>query len=146
MHTSELTFNIGQREGTAQATGLALLKILRRRGTSVDATSETRIRGMRDPSVLRQWLDQALEARTAEDMLATPTSRMSALEMIHEDGRAEGLALGYRASLIALLRARGLQVDTGAEARIRETQDLALLNRWLDRAVDASTVEEVLAG
>ena len=70
---------------------------------------------------------------------------MGALEMIYNDGKAEGKAEGEAVALLKVLRARGLQIDAVAEARIRQTRDLALLDRWLERAAFAATVGEVLA-
>ena len=70
---------------------------------------------------------------------------MGALEMIYNDGKAEGKAEGEAVALLKVLRARGLQVDAAAEARIRQTRDLALLDLWLERAAFAATVGEVLA-
>ena len=67
---------------------------------------------------------------------------MGALEMIFEEGKAEGKA----EALLNLLRLRGLVVDGATEARIRETRDTALLDRWLARVLTAITVEEVLSG
>jgi hypothetical protein len=56
-------------------------------------------------------------------------------------GRAEGIA----ASLLAILTARGLEVNPEARARIQACQDVPTLERWLARALTAASVEEVLA-
>jgi hypothetical protein len=77
---------------------------------------------------------------------------MNALEIIYRDGRAEGRAEGKAEgkaegealALLRVLHARNISVDSTSEARILETRDTALLERWLDRAVKASTVEDVL--
>jgi hypothetical protein len=70
---------------------------------------------------------------------------MGAMEMIFEDGKAEGKAEGRAEgealALLKVLRARGLSIGAAVESRIRETRDLALL----DRALAARSVEEVLA-
>lgn len=74
---------------------------------------------------------------------------MGALEMIYKEGEAEGEARGRAEgeakALLKILRARGLAIDAAAEARILATRDLALLDRWLERALVASSVDEVLA-
>lgn len=86
---------------------------------------------------------------------------MGALEIIFNDGKAEGLAVGKAEgkaeglavgkaegealALLKVLRARGLDVDAAAEARILATRDLALFDRWLERALVAGSVDEVLA-
>jgi hypothetical protein len=75
---------------------------------------------------------------------------MGALEMIYKEGEAEGEARGRAEgeakALLKILRTRGLAIDATAEARILATRDLALFDRWLERALTASSVDEVLAG
>ncbi len=74
---------------------------------------------------------------------------MRALELIREEGRQEGRAEGEAharaTTLLRLLRVRGFAVDEDAAGRIRTTSDTALLDRWLDRVMTASSVDEVLA-
>ena len=48
-------------------------------------------------------------------------------------------------SLLNVLRLRGILVAATTDARIRETRDPALLDRWLERALVATSVDEVLA-
>ncbi len=59
-------------------------------------------------------------------------------------GRAEGTLEGEARALLRVLGRRGIVVDTETEARILATRDLDLLGRWLDRAVDAKTIADVL--
>ena len=61
------------------------------------------------------------------------------------EGEAKGKAEGQALALLKILRHRGLELDAAAELRIRETRDLALLDRWLERALEARTVEEIFA-
>ena len=61
------------------------------------------------------------------------------------EGRAEGKAEGRGESLLNVLRLRDLPFDAATEARIRETRDSELLDRWLARALLAASVDEVLA-
>lgn len=78
---------------------------------------------------------------------------MGALEIIFNDGKAEGRAEGKAEgkaegeaiALLKVLRARGLHVDAASEAHILATRDLAVFDRWLERAVVATSVDEVLA-
>ena len=46
---------------------------------------------------------------------------------------------------LKILHKRGFLIDAGAEQRIRETRDLATLDRWLDRALEVTSLEELLA-
>ena len=88
---------------------------------------------------LRSRLDKLLEAN----------GMGTALEIIFNDGKAageaSGEARGEARALLKILRQRGLEVDAAAELRIRETRELELLDRWLERALEARTVEEIFA-
>ena len=67
-------------------------------------------------------------------------------EMERAEARAEGKADGEAEAILRVLGRRGLHVDADTEQRIRDTRDLGILGRWLDRAVDAQSVDEVLEG
>ena len=58
----------------------------------------------------------------------------------HDEGRAE---VGARAVLTAL-RVRGIDVPEAARARILAEKDPARLERWLEKAIIAASVAEVL--
>jgi hypothetical protein len=60
-------------------------------------------------------------------------------------GKAEGKAEGLAQALIKVLRSRGLHPDAAAVVRIESTEETSVLFAWLDRALTASSVEEVLA-
>ncbi len=110
-----------------------------------------------DPAMRRLYV--SLLHGTARGSLRATLERlkeecdMGAVEMIFEEGRAEGKAKGKAegkaegeaTALLKILQLRGLEVDAAAEARIRETRSLDLLDRWLERALTATTVRELLA-
>ena len=100
---------------------------------------------------LRSTLDKLLEAN----------GMGGALEIIFNNGKAEGEAKGKAEgkaegeakgkaegealALLKIIRHRGLEIDAAGELRIRETRDLDLLDRWLERALEARTVEGIFA-
>ncbi len=59
-------------------------------------------------------------------------------------GEAQGMAHGRVDSLLVVLAAWGLSASAEQQARIRVCNDVATLNQWLQRAVLASSVHEVL--
>ncbi len=59
------------------------------------------------------------------------------------EGRAEGEARGKAEAVVAVLRARGLEVSAEAEARLLACRDLALLDRWLRQAATAASADEL---
>ena len=59
-------------------------------------------------------------------------------------GRAEGEAKGEARALLAALRARGLPVTETARERIQAETDPDRLERWVERAIVATSVAEVL--
>ncbi|MBF6176254.1 hypothetical protein [Nocardia blacklockiae] len=58
--------------------------------------------------------------------------------------RAEGRLQGVAGSILRVLARRGIPVPDHARDRITACEDIALLDTWLDRALDAGSVEEVL--
>ncbi|HYO52094.1 Rpn family recombination-promoting nuclease/putative transposase [Archangium sp.] len=61
-------------------------------------------------------------------------------------GREEGLTRGRAEYILRILTARGVRVDEAARQRILTCTDLATLDRWFDRSLNATTLSEVLDG
>jgi hypothetical protein len=59
-------------------------------------------------------------------------------------GRAEGRVEEAARNLLTVLRARGIAVPDAARERILAEKDAARLERWLEKAVVAASVAEVL--
>lgn len=59
-------------------------------------------------------------------------------------GEARGVAIGEVNALLKVLAARRITVDSEALARIRACTDPEVLLRWVERAVVASSLSEVL--
>jgi Uma2 family endonuclease len=62
-----------------------------------------------------------------------------------EEGRAEGEAQVRAATLIMLLTARGIAVDTATRARIVAERDAQKLDRWIVRAASCAHAVELFA-
>ena len=60
-----------------------------------------------------------------------------------EAARRLGLARGTQEALLRLLARRGLALDATQRERVMACDDLATLERWFDRAVEATSVEQV---
>lgn len=99
---------------------------------------------------------EALEvARTAnfstEEWEAYERAKMAeqdargALAIERQEGKAEGKAEGKREALLLLLESRGIVLTEGERAKIAECTDGALLDRWIRRALTATTAAEVVA-
>jgi len=58
-------------------------------------------------------------------------------------GYAEGYARGLAQSVLTMLEARGLAVPDAIRERILAEKDPDRLDRWLEKAVVASSVDEV---
>jgi len=91
-----------------------------------------------EPSEFRATLDKVLEAYG-----------MSALQLIFNEGKAEGMvageAKGKADTLLRQLRLRGFEVDHATVQRIHEVTDGTQLDAWLDRVLGASRLEDVFA-
>ena len=62
------------------------------------------------------------------------------------EGLAKGEARGLARAVLQLLAARRIRVDKASRQRIQGCLDVATLERWLERAVTATRVSEVLDG
>jgi hypothetical protein len=60
------------------------------------------------------------------------------------EGKAEGEAKGKAEALLLILRRRGLAMTDDQQHRIVTCTDLATVDRWLDRAFTAASVDELL--
>jgi hypothetical protein len=79
-------------------------------------------------------------------MLSTwDDARKQGREEGRQEGREEGQLLQARSALRRVLVARKLSPSSAEKARIDACSDLAELDRWLERALVAPTVAEVLA-
>jgi len=67
-------------------------------------------------------------------------STLDAFEELNEEGGAEGV----RRSILTALRVRGIAVPDDARERILAERDLERLERWLERAIVAASIAEVL--
>ncbi|HEX8434632.1 Rpn family recombination-promoting nuclease/putative transposase [Archangium sp.] len=65
-------------------------------------------------------------------------------EELIEQGRQEERLHGCAKAVLRILAARGVQVGDEAQQRILTCTDLATLDRWFDRAVNATTLSDVL--
>jgi len=62
-----------------------------------------------------------------------------------EAGRQEGRLQARAEAVLRLLTARGLHVDEASRQLILSCSDVATLDRWIDRAIHATSLSEVLA-
>lgn len=63
----------------------------------------------------------------------------------YAQGLAEARAKGWAVSVVRVLDRRGVPMTDADRSRILSCTDQALLVRWLDRSLDATTIEDVLA-
>jgi hypothetical protein len=80
-----------------------------------------------------------------EAMMTTSEYQKTFIERIHDEGIAEGEALGAARTLLRLLDRRGLTPIDEQRQRVTSGNDPAQLDLWLDRAITASTAAEVFA-
>ena len=63
-----------------------------------------------------------------------------------EDAREQGRAEATARAVLTVLQARGIELSKRARARILAQKDLARLERWLEKAVVAASIAEMLDG
>ena len=77
---------------------------------------------------------------------ATTRAEQVAAELAEANTRAEQVVRGLRATVLALLEARGLPCPEEARARVAACDDPATLQRWILRAATASSAEDAISG
>jgi hypothetical protein len=91
-------------------------------------------------------LEQEPSQNTEEQELVMDI--LKGFENAHTEGLAQGLAQGLtegRAhAVLAVLRVRGITVPDAARERILSQKDLPRLDRWLERAITATSIADVL--
>jgi predicted transposase/invertase (TIGR01784 family) len=124
-----------------------------------NAPTLTEIPGDLSPGPYREALELANQSKfTREEMTAYEKMRDEIRQVIEiaaarwaegkvegfVEGHAEGHKAGVADALLTVLRGRGIPVPEAVRERILAQKDPARLQRWLERAVIASTVAEVL--
>jgi hypothetical protein len=66
------------------------------------------------------------------------------LEELRDEGRVEGRAEAWALNVLTVLRVRGITVPDVARERILAQKDPEHLERWLEKAVIAASIAEVL--
>jgi hypothetical protein len=95
----------------------------------------------RKEELMRGWGEELFE-RGREQGLAR--GREEGLARGLEEGLAQGVSRGRAESILRLLAARGVPVDEAARQYILSCTDMATLDRWFDRSLNATTVSAVL--
>ncbi|MQY06056.1 hypothetical protein [Actinomadura macrotermitis] len=135
------TYAKGEASGRAEM----LLKVLRLRGIEVPQDVADHIMACTDEATIDQWLSRSLTATTIDDVLDPVLSPGTFTR-----GHAEGYARGCAEMMFVVLRARGIEVPREAAAqvmaRIMADAGDAALTRWAERAITATTIDDVLAG
>ena len=152
----------GRAEGCLEGEAQALLRILHARGLSVSEAERARMVSCDDRATLDEWLERALTAsRVAEvfsvyDVCCREFARRFFAKGRAEgevegraEGRLEGKAVGrvegHARALLRILAARGLSVGDAECGAILCCGELAVLDAWIERALTARSVAEVLA-
>ena len=158
-------------EGRVEGTARGLLTALRARSITVPESARVRILAQKDPEQLTSWLEKAVVATSLAEVLgeeASETGRQ-ALEALIRDydhkrdfakkyleqgfdearkrasewGRVQGYNEGMRTLLLRMLRSRFGELPESVVARV-ESAEVAVLERWGDRVLSATTLAEVL--
>jgi len=92
---------------------------------------------------VRYLLDEAQEPSPEEQTIMTELRQR--WEREKAELRAEGQTAGTAQAILTILTTRGFQVSDGVRQRVLGCKDPSTLERWLARAVTATTDAEVIA-
>jgi predicted transposase YdaD len=110
----------------------------------------TWVGGMAVHKAAKQVLHSVLDAQAAETLMRSYGERL--MERAQRWGERRGLARGLERgrlrgraeALLQILVARGIHVGDEARQSILKCKDIATLDRWLERAMNATTLSDVL--
>ncbi|MFE8602002.1 RpnC/YadD family protein [Archangium violaceum] len=108
----------------------------------------------------RRVLHSVLDEQRAEELMGSWAEEMierglqqglerglqQGLAKGREEGLQQGLSRGRAEDVLRILTARGVLVDEAARQRILTCSDVSRLDRWFDRALNATTLSDVLDG
>jgi predicted transposase YdaD len=107
-----------------------------------------RVAAKENRAVMVDILESLVGTQRTEELMGTLAEELigTLAEKYFENGRVKGRVEGRAEGLLRILELRGVSVDPQARQRILSCTDLATLERWLERAVNATHVSEVLDG
>jgi predicted transposase YdaD len=99
-------------------------------------------------SVMGAQQTEALMGSYAEEMIERGRQQglEKGLQQGLEKGLAQGLSRGRAEGILRILAVRRIHVDEAARRRILDCTELETLERWFDRALQATTLSDVLDG
>jgi hypothetical protein len=95
-----------------------------------------------------QVLHSVMDAQQAEALMGSWAEEMIERGRVRgrEEGMAQGLLRGRAEGILRILTVRGVHVDEAARQRILDCTEPETLDRWFDRALQATTLSELLDG
>jgi predicted transposase YdaD len=87
-------------------------------------------------------LHSVMDAQRAEELMRSYGEEL--IERGRQRGMEQGRLRGRAEGVLRILAARGVHVGDEAQQRILACTDLATLDRWFDRALNATTLSDVL--
>jgi predicted transposase YdaD len=94
----------------------------------------------------RRVLHSVVDGQRAEELMGTWAEEMMerGLQEGRQEGLQQGLLRGRAEYILRILSARRVHVDEEARQRILTCADMATLDRWFDRSLNAATLSDVL--
>jgi hypothetical protein len=88
----------------------------------------------------------AFQHMLGQDPSRTPEEQEFIVDLLKgwDNARTEGRTEGNVNAVLTVLRVRGITVSDAARERILAQKDLPCLDRWLERAITATSITEVL--
>jgi hypothetical protein len=93
-----------------------------------------------------QVLHSVVDAQRAEELMRSYGEELveQGRQQGREEGLAQGLTRGRAEDVLRILTARGVHADDATRQRILTCTDVATLDRWFERSLNATTLSEVL--
>jgi flagellar biosynthesis/type III secretory pathway protein FliH len=161
----------GKAEGKAKGKAEALVMILKQRGLAMTDEQQQQLVTCTDLPTLDRWLERALSVTSLDELSPSVGRSVAGLAMeppyqkffteAHRraydqgeakgkakgeaKGKAKGEAKGKAKALVMFLKQRGLAMTDEQQQQLVTCTDLPTLDRWLERALSVTSLDELLA-
>lgn len=98
---------------------------------------------LREP--MRKALEIAIMEHVSNKEVTLPPFALKLISIGEERGETRGKREGKQDALLLLARRLGVSLSAEQRARIEACEDMATLDRWLDRVVDAKSADDLFA-
>ncbi|WP_280442072.1 hypothetical protein [Nocardia brasiliensis] len=132
-------------DGEAKGRAEDIIRILEHRGVPLADSVRALILSCREADYLDSWFDRSLVASTMHEVFLDTPSYAEGYAEGFAEGLAESKAKGRAEIIVHILEHREVHLSEADRERILACCDSDELDRWFERSIFATTIDEVFA-